>query len=162
MSRMTSTRGLLTAAALAAAMVGGAGAAFAQQSAGLVRLTPEQYERSIHDIFGADISIDANKVDPGFRDDGLLALGNRRLTLSAAALERDDTLAQQIAAQVADPHRRATLVGCNRARTRRRTMPARARFVERVGLPSVPPAALRAEEIKRYVATAARAAESAA
>ena len=57
MSRVKSRRGTLSGAALAAAMaLGGTGpAAFAQQTASLVRLTPEQYERSIHDIFGADI-----------------------------------------------------------------------------------------------------------
>ena len=69
----------------------------------LVRLTPEQYQRTIHDIFGANMQVDDNKVDPGFRDEGLLALGNRKLTLGSAELERDETLAQEIAAQVVDP-----------------------------------------------------------
>ncbi len=143
----------------AAIVVGGtAPGAFAQETASLVRLTPEQYERSIHDIFGADISIDANKVDPGFRDDGLLALGNRRLTLSAAALERDDTLAQQIALQVADPHRRATLIGCSPSSDQAPDDACTARFVERVGLPLFR-RPLSAEEIQGYVATQHRAAE---
>src|SRR5579872_3393020 len=71
----------------------------AQAQANLVRLTPEQYERSVHDIFGSNIRIDGNNVDPGLRDDGLLALGNRKLTLSATALERDATLTREIAAQ---------------------------------------------------------------
>src|SRR5579872_4044558 len=72
----------------------------------LVRLTPEQYQHSIHDIFGTSIRVDQNKVEPGFRDDGLLALGNRKLTVGSAELERDETLAQAIAAQVVDAKHR--------------------------------------------------------
>ena len=44
--------------------------------------------RSIHDIFGESIQVDDGVVDPGVRENGLLALGARKLTLSAAALER--------------------------------------------------------------------------
>ena len=91
-------------------------AAFAWSSAQaemtLVRLTPEQYQHSIHDIFGTSIRVDQNKVEPGFRDEGLLALGNRKLTVGSAELERDETLAQAIAAQVVDAKHRPVLLGC--------------------------------------------------
>src|SRR5579872_6247132 len=91
-------------------------AAFAWSSAQaemtLVRLTPEQYQHSIHDIFGTSIRVDQNKVEPGFRDEGLLALGNRKLTVGSAELERDETLAQAIATQVVDAKHRPVLVGC--------------------------------------------------
>src|SRR5579862_9748125 len=73
----------------------------------LVRLTPEQYQQAIHDIFGPNIHVGDNKVDPGVRDEGLVALGNRKLTMGASELERDEQLAQEIAAQVVDPQRRA-------------------------------------------------------
>jgi hypothetical protein len=130
----------------------------ARAETSLVRLTPEQYERSIHDIFGADIHIPANKVDPGTRDDGLLAIGDRKLTLSAAALERDDVVAQAIAAQVADPRRRATLLGCE-PRSEQAADDACARtFVGRVGLPLFR-RPLSTEEIQDYVTTQHQAAE---
>ena len=159
MRTMTTKRARLPLPALMAAVaIGTTPAAFSQESASLVRLTPEQYERSIHDVFGADINIDANKVDPGFRDDGLLAVGNRRLTLSAAALERDDTLAQQIAGEVADPHRRATLVGCSPSSEQSSDDACTARFVSRVGLPLFR-RPLSNEEVQGYVSTAHRAAE---
>ncbi len=130
----------------------------AQAEANLVRLTPEQYERSIHDIFGTNIRIDANNVDPGFRDEGLLALGNRKLTLSAAALERDATLTREIATQVADPRRRAVLVGC---RPKSEQMPDDAcaeRFIARAGL-ALFRRPLSADEIRSYVSTQHQAAE---
>ena len=126
--------------------------------ANLVRLTPEQYERSIHDIFGSNIRIDANNVDPGFRDDGLLALGNRKLTLSATALERDATLTREIAAQVADPRRRAMLVGCRPKSEQAADDACAGRFIARLGLPLFR-RPLSAEEIQGYVATQHQAAE---
>jgi hypothetical protein len=84
---------LLAAAALAALLPWAA----AQADMTLIRLTPEQYLRSIHDIFGLSVHVDENKVEPGFRDEGLLAIGDRKLTVGSAELERYETLAQQIA-----------------------------------------------------------------
>lgn len=55
-----------------------------------VRLSPTQYPHIIHDIFGPDIDVPANAVEPGVRDRGLLALGGRKLALSSAELERYD------------------------------------------------------------------------
>ncbi len=77
-----------------------------------VRLTPAQYQRAVHDIFGPSIRVDDGSTVQGVRDRGLLALGARRSTLTAAELERYEALAQQIAAQVTEPARRATLIGC--------------------------------------------------
>ena len=106
-----STRPPMPLRSLAAVAALSVCAAFAWSSARagmmLVRLTPEQYQHSIHDIFGTSIRVDDNKVEPGFRDEGLLALGNRKLTVGSSELERDETLAQAIAAQVVDAkHRR--------------------------------------------------------
>ena len=130
----------------------------AQAETNLVRLTPEQYERSIHDIFGTHIRIDANNVDPGFRDEGLLALGNRKLTLSAAALERDATLTREIATQVADPKRRAMLVGCQPKAEQMPDDACTARFMARAGF-ALFRRPLSAEELRGYVATQHQAAE---
>jgi hypothetical protein len=130
----------------------------AQAQVNLVRLTPEQYERSIHDIFGTSIRFDANNIDPGLRADGLLALGNRKLTLSAAALERDATLTREIALQVADPHRRAMLVGCQPRSEQAADDACAERFIARVGL-AVYRRPLSAGEIQGLVATQHQAAE---
>jgi hypothetical protein len=127
-------------------------------TATLVRLTPEQYRRSIHDVFGVDIRFDANNVDPGMRDKGLLAVGNRKLTLSAAALEQDDVLTQQIATQVADPKRRAELVDCKPQSEQASDDACADRFFARVGLPLFR-RPLTADEVQSYVATQHKAAE---
>ena len=80
-----------------------------------VRLTPAQYQRAIHDVFGPSIRVDESAGVLGVRDRGLLAVGARRATLTAAEVERYEALAQQIAAQVTEPSRRATLIGCRPA-----------------------------------------------
>jgi hypothetical protein len=78
----------------------------------LIRLTPEEYRRTIHYVFGPAIRVEDNKVQPGFRDEGLLAVGERKLTITSAELEQYEKLAQDIAAQVMEPRRRPVLVQC--------------------------------------------------
>ncbi len=99
-----------------------------------VRLTESQYRRAIHDIFGESIRVDDSAVDRGARERGLLAIGDRKLTLSAAELERAETLAQRIAEQVTDPRRRATLIPCTPQDVGRPDAACATRFVTRVGL----------------------------
>lgn len=77
-----------------------------------VRLTPEQYQRIIHDVFGPAVTIDAASVETGFRDEGLLAVGARKLTVTSAGMEHYERLAQQVATKVIEPRRRATLIRC--------------------------------------------------
>jgi len=105
----------------------------AEESA-LVRLTPAQYERSIHDIFGESIQVDRGIVDPGVRENGLLALGARKLTLSAAALERYESLARQVALQVTDDRHRTTLIPCTPVAASAPDTACAAQFLSRVGL----------------------------
>ena len=78
----------------------------------LVRLSPAQYQRSIQDVFGKSVVVEDSVEDLGERLDGLLAVGARKLTLSAAEVERYEALALQVAAEVTDPARRATLIHC--------------------------------------------------
>lgn len=78
----------------------------------LVRITPEEYRRTIRDVFGPAVRVDENKVQPGFRDEGLLAVGERKLTITSAELERYERLSQEIAAQVVEPRRRDILIQC--------------------------------------------------
>ncbi|MEJ0035357.1 MAG: DUF1592 domain-containing protein [Gammaproteobacteria bacterium] len=118
-----------------------------------VRITPEQYQRSIHDIFGPSIGIDANSVEPGFRDQGLLAVGARRLTLTPAGLERDAALAQQIAEQVTDSRRRKTLIPCQPAASDAPDAACTTKFVRKAGL-LLFRRPLTDAEVRGYVATA--------
>jgi hypothetical protein len=124
----------------------------------LIRLTPEEYLRSIHDIFGLSIHVDENKVEPGFRDEGLLAIGDRKLTVGSAELERYETLAQEIARQVVDPQHRAILVGCKPAAEDAPDDACAARFIAKVGL-LLFRRSLSAAEVAQYVATENRGAQ---
>jgi uncharacterized protein DUF1592/uncharacterized protein DUF1588/uncharacterized protein DUF1595/uncharacterized protein DUF1585 len=124
----------------------------AQPEVNIVRLTPEQYQRAIHDTFGPNIHVGDNKVDPGVRDEGLVALGNRKLTMGSSELERDEALAQEIAAQVIDPKRRASIISCQPALELQPDDQCAGQFLARAGrlLFRRP---LTTVELKGYVAT---------
>lgn len=100
----------------------------------LVRLTPQEYRHIIHDVFGSAIRIEDNKVQPGFRDEGLLAVGERKLTITTAELERYEKLAQDIAAQVVEPKRRSILVQCKPESEQAPDNDCAAQFITRAGL----------------------------
>jgi hypothetical protein len=118
----------------------------------IVRLTPDQYQRAIHDIFGPNVKVGDNQVEPGVREDGLLAVGNRKLSVGSTELERDETLGREIAAQVVDPNRRATLLECSPKSEREPDDACATRFLSRAGrlLFRRP---LSAGELQRYVVT---------
>jgi hypothetical protein len=63
------------------------------------RLTESQYRNTIATVFGEVIRIDA-RFEPERREDGLLAIGNGRLSISTAGLEQYHSLAQSIGDQV--------------------------------------------------------------
>lgn len=100
----------------------------------LVRLTPEEYKRTIHQTFGSSVEVGDNNVQPGFRDEGLLAVGERRLTITSAELEQYERLARGISAQVVDPRRRALLVQCEPESESGPDNDCARQFFERVGL----------------------------
>ncbi len=124
-----------------------------------VRITPEQYQRTIHDVFGRTIKVDADIVETGFRDQGLLAIGARKLTLTSAGLESYEALAQQIAAQVVEPQRVATLIQCKPKKSDGADDSCAAQFIEQAGLYlfSRP---LSQSELKMYVETSHDSAET--
>lgn len=129
----------------------------AQTSLSFVRLTPDQYQRSIQDIFGSNIRVKDNKVSPGFRDEGLLALGTRKLTIGSAEMEQYEELAQDIAAQVVDPGRRAMLVSCKPKSEQAPDDGCAAGFLKKVGL-FLFRRPLSEAELQMYVATQSDAA----
>lgn len=125
----------------------------------LVRLTPEEYQRTIHDVFGPSIQLDANVVETGFRDQGLLAVGARKLTLTSAGLERNETLALQIAKEVVDPKRRATLISCKPKAEDAADAACAGQFIARVGL-HLYRRPLTDAEVKDLTATAGKATQT--
>ena len=74
-------------------------------------ISPEEYKATIASVFGVDVAI-PGRFDPETREQGLLAVGATSASISADGLERYDTLARGIAAQVVDPKRRRTLFRC--------------------------------------------------
>ena len=75
------------------------------------RLNKAQYTRSIEQIFGADLEI-PGRFAPPFRDEGLLAIGDARVSVTPSGLEQYDLRAREIAAQVLSEDRRASLLPC--------------------------------------------------
>ena len=75
------------------------------------RLTREQYEQIITDVFGSTITL-GGRFEPDVREGGLLAVGSGQVSVTAAGLEQYDVMARNVAAQVTDEKRRATLLPC--------------------------------------------------
>jgi hypothetical protein len=75
------------------------------------RLNPDQYARSIDDIFGAGIKI-PGRFDPAVRDEGLLAIGDARIAMTSSGFEQYDLKAREIAAQVLSKDKRASVASC--------------------------------------------------
>ena len=78
------------------------------------RLTPEQYQTIIADVFGSHIKL-GGRFDPGTRVDGLLELGTRKLSMSEASMQQYDNMARTVAAQVVAPDQRALMIACRPA-----------------------------------------------
>jgi hypothetical protein len=76
-----------------------------------LRINPSQYTQIISDIFGP-VVFNAS-FEPDVRDDGLLAVGSRRVSISSAGFEQYDAAARTIAAQVFDKDHRALFVPCS-------------------------------------------------
>ena len=72
------------------------------------RLSEEQYRTSIADIFGPDIKI-GGRFEPEIRANGLLAVGQSKVTISPTALEQFEKMALSIADQVVSESRRKSL-----------------------------------------------------
>ncbi len=75
------------------------------------RLTPEQYQASIAEIFGPSIKI-GGRVDPGPRIDGLMEVGAGKVSVSASGMEQYDSIARLVADQVIDENHRDVLIHC--------------------------------------------------
>src|SRR3984885_5185880 len=78
------------------------------------RLTQEQYQTIIADVFGADIKI-GGRFEPDIRKSGLLAVGAGEVSVTPSGFEQYDSMARGSAAQIVDEHHRDMLIGCKPA-----------------------------------------------
>ena len=102
---------LMTCLALVpgAAQAQGESATYAASAS--VQLSQDQYRQSILDIFGPAIQL-TGRFEPGSREEGMLAVGARKIGVTESGLERYDDLARGIARQVVDPANRTTFIAC--------------------------------------------------
>lgn len=124
-----------------------------------VRLTADQYRNSIRDIFGESIQVNGNGASAGVREAGLMAVGGRRLTLSASEVESYEVLALDIAEQVLSPQRRDTLIPCSPFDENQADAECASEFISRVGL-HLFRRPLSQDEIETYLAMAEAASAS--
>lgn len=89
----------------------------AQDSLNARRLTAEQYQQIVTDIFGPGLNL-GGRFEPGIRDSGLLAIGSSKVSVSSAGMEQFNAMARNVAAQVVSLERRATLIECTPASPR--------------------------------------------
>ena len=122
------------------------------------RLTQEQYQRSISDIFGQDIKVSA-RLEPDPRRDGLIAIGVSQATVGASGFEQYDSAAREVAAQVTDAKHRELLVGCKPANPAQADDACAQAFVSRAGR-LIYRRPLQPNEASLYVGIARQAAEA--
>jgi mono/diheme cytochrome c family protein len=78
------------------------------------RLTESQYRHAIDDTFGPGIDF-SSRFDAELREEGLQAIGNAKLSITAAGMERYLKAARDIADQVLAKDKRDAQVGCSPA-----------------------------------------------
>lgn len=78
------------------------------------RLSQEQYRQVVADLFGPSIKV-GGRFEPDIRRDGLLALGDSQVAVTASGLEEYDKIARNVAAQVVSEAHRDTLIPCKPA-----------------------------------------------
>ena len=79
------------------------------------RLTVEQYQRTVHDIFGDDVLV-ADALEPDFESNGFISIGQGLSAISPRGTEQYESSAHDIAEQVlGDSSLRDELVTCEPA-----------------------------------------------
>ena len=78
------------------------------------RLTPDQYRQSVANIFGETIKF-GGRFEPDVRQEGLMAIGATRVSVTAAGFEQYDAIARSIADQVVSEAYRSSLIPCKPA-----------------------------------------------
>ncbi len=78
---------------------------------GFRRLNEAQYNRSIEQVFGPGIKV-PGRFEPPLREEGLLAIGDNHVSVSASGLEQYRLRAREISAQVLAEGRRKQTLTC--------------------------------------------------
>ena len=98
----------------------------------LRRLTADQYERTVHDVLGAQVTV-PNRIDPDDRRDGLLAVGSTFAGVTPSGLEKYEAAAATIAEQALGADHREALVQCQPASLTGPDEACARSFIERIG-----------------------------
>jgi uncharacterized protein DUF1592/uncharacterized protein DUF1588/uncharacterized protein DUF1595/uncharacterized protein DUF1585/uncharacterized protein DUF1587 len=96
------------------------------------RITETQYRHTIADVFGPEIKINA-RFEPEKREEGLLAIGSARLSLTSSGFEQYFALASSISDQALSEKQRAASVPCKPADPARADEACARQFIESYG-----------------------------
>src|SRR5512145_2398089 len=96
------------------------------------RITETQYRRTIADVFGPGIKINA-RFEPEKREEGLLAIGSAELSLTSSGFEQYFALASSISDQALGEKQRATSASCKPADPNRADDACARQFIESYG-----------------------------
>ncbi len=121
------------------------------------RLTPEQYENIVADVFGPAIAL-GGRFEPEVRVNGLLAVGTGTVSVTPAGMEQYDVMARKVAAQVVDTSNRKIMIPCTPANAKAPDDACVAQFMGKVGR-LIYRRPLADAELKAYVAAARVGAE---
>ncbi len=78
------------------------------------RLSPDQYESVVRDVFGETVQL-GGRFEPELRRDGLLAIGAGYASVTSTGMQQYESMSRAIAAQVVDEQHRDLLVPCTPA-----------------------------------------------
>ncbi|MBX7198855.1 MAG: DUF1592 domain-containing protein [Rhodospirillaceae bacterium] len=107
-------------------------AVYAPRQLTMRRLSGEQYQNVIHDVFGPTIEL-GGRFEPDLRVNGLLAVGSGDVSITAAGIEQYDLMARRIASQIVDEKRRDMMLRCKPANVAAADDACAAQVMARVG-----------------------------
>lgn len=122
------------------------------------RLTAEQYQNVITDLFGSTIEL-GGRFEPELRVGGLMAVGASNISVTAAGMEQYDMMARRIAGQVLDERRRELMMPCKPVDAKKPDDACARQFLAESGL-WLYRRPLTDAEVNSYVMTANKAATS--
>ena len=147
-----------TATAPAVAKAPAQTAAFTPGEMVMRRLSGEQYQNIVADVFGPSIEL-GGRFEPDLRVGGLLAVGAGTVSITAVGMEQFDAMARNIATQVVSDKNRALMIPCKPADVKAADDACVGIFMTRVGelLYRRP---LTEAELKSYIGVAHLAADA--
>lgn len=96
------------------------------------RLTEEQYRNIIADVFGTSTVV-SGRFDTPVRKEGLLAVGARNATVTAAGLSQYDEMARSIASQIMSEPKRSFMIPCAAGKRAEFDETCTTQFISKIG-----------------------------